>query len=67
MFAIYQFVHFQEHLHVYHAAEVNQERFAQPFHTDNGIMLMVTPFKEHPIKVFEIKIIYKGNILPVSR
>ena len=41
-------------MHVYHAApqeEPQQERFAHPFHTDNGVLLMVTPFREHPIQV----------------
>jgi hypothetical protein len=36
---------------VYHAAQETRELFAQPFHTDNGVLLIITPFKEHPIKV----------------
>ena len=36
----------QEHVHVYKKSlEGNNEGFAAPFHTDNGILLMVTPFQ----------------------
>ena len=43
---------YQEHLHVYHAPQQeSRETFAQPFHTDNGLLLLITPFMEHPVKV----------------
>ena len=36
----------QEHVHVYKKSlEGNNEGFAAPFHTDNGLLLMVTPFQ----------------------
>ena len=25
--------------------------YAAPFHTDNGLLLMITPFQEHPLQV----------------
>jgi len=44
---------FKEHIHVYKPMEggVNAGVFAAPFHTDNGLLLMVTPFQEHPLQI----------------
>ena len=25
--------------------------YAAPFHTDNGLLLMITPFQEHPLQI----------------
>ena len=40
----------QEHIHVYQPMEggVDAGVFAAPFHTDNGLLLMVTPFQVKP-------------------
>ena len=37
----------QEHIHVYQPMEGGADAgvFAAPFHTDNGLLLMVTPFQ----------------------
>ena len=37
----------QEHIHVYQPMEggTNAGVFAAPFHTDNGLLLIVTPFQ----------------------
>ena len=42
---------YKEHIHVYRARGENGDGkgYAAPFHTDNGLMLMITPFKEHPL------------------
>ena len=51
-------IFFQEHIHVYQSSEEEEGgNFAAPFHTDSGILLLLTPFQEHPLKV---------NILPVQ-
>jgi len=42
----------KEHIHVYeHTESVSDTKFAAPFHTDNGVLLMITPFQEHPLQV----------------
>ena len=48
---------YKEHLHVYtnnHQDghdENDNDQYAAPFHTDNGLMLLLTPFQEHPLKI----------------
>lgn len=44
---------YKEHIHVYEPLEgANDESvWASPFHTDNGLMLMITPFREHPLQI----------------
>jgi len=44
---------FKEHIHVYKPMEGAADAgvFAAPFHTDNGLLLMVTPFQEHPLQI----------------
>jgi len=44
---------FKEHIHVYQPMEGGADAgvFAAPFHTDNGLLLMVTPFQEHPLQI----------------
>eukprot|EP00088_Acartia_fossae_P012261 TRINITY_DN16319_c0_g1_i1.p1 TRINITY_DN16319_c0_g1~~TRINITY_DN16319_c0_g1_i1.p1 ORF type:complete len:651 (-),score=90.21 TRINITY_DN16319_c0_g1_i1:261-2159(-) len=45
----------KEHIHVYHnpngAVRRSEEEYATPFHTDNGILLLITPFQAHPLQV----------------
>ena len=44
----------QEHIHVYKPLEGKEnydDDYAAPFHTDNGLLLMITPFQEHPLQV----------------
>merc|ERR1712200_69256 len=42
----------KEHIHVYEPTESDTDnKYAAPFHTDNGVLLMITPFKEHPLQV----------------
>jgi len=41
----------KEHIHVYHSEDSESMAYAAPFHTDNGILLMITPFQDHPLKV----------------
>ena len=43
----------QEHIHVYEPleGEDNESVYAAPFHTDNGLLLIITPFQEHPLQV----------------
>ena len=45
--------HIQEHIHVYKPIEGLQDDtgYAAPFHTDNGLLLMITPFQEHPLQI----------------
>ena len=31
--------------------ENNESGYAAPFHTDNGLLLIITPFQEHPLQV----------------
>ena len=47
---------YKEHLHVYtnndqDNIEDDDDQYAAPFHTDNGLMLLLTPFPEHPLKI----------------
>jgi len=45
---------YKEHIHVYKPLEGKENYdgdFAAPFHTDNGLLLMITPFQEHPLQV----------------
>jgi hypothetical protein len=44
----------KEHIHVYHGGVNTDEGYATPFHTDNGILLLITPFQEHPLQVRSI-------------
>ena len=43
----------QEHIHVYEPLDENTHtsEYAAPFHTDNGLLLIITPFQEHPLQV----------------
>ena len=43
----------QEHIHVYEPLEGRNHinEYAAPFHTDNGLLLIITPFQEHPLQV----------------
>jgi len=41
----------KEHIHVYEHGEAESRSDAVPFHTDNGILLLITPFQEHPLQV----------------
>ena len=43
----------QEHIHVYEPleGENTESGYAAPFHTDNGLLLIITPFQEHPLQV----------------
>ncbi|XP_023345714.1 uncharacterized protein LOC111714758 isoform X4 [Eurytemora carolleeae] len=42
----------KEHIHVYQSSEEEEGgNFAAPFHTDSGILLLLTPFQEHPLKI----------------
>jgi len=53
----------KEHIHVYeHAEEESDVDDAVPFHTDNGILLLITPFQEHPLQVKSLG----GNIIDTS-
>jgi len=42
---------YKEHIHVYKPLEGESlgTGYAAPFHTDNGLLLMITPFQEHPL------------------
>jgi len=44
---------YKEHIHVYlPRGEVSDpSQFASPFHTDNGLLLLLTPFQDHPLKI----------------
>eukprot|EP00092_Neocalanus_flemingeri_P002133 GFUD01002273.1.p1 GENE.GFUD01002273.1~~GFUD01002273.1.p1 ORF type:complete len:546 (-),score=175.52 GFUD01002273.1:534-2171(-) len=44
---------FKDHIHVYKPVEgLNDDSgYAAPFHTDNGLLLMITPFQEHPLQM----------------
>eukprot|EP00090_Calanus_glacialis_P033852 TRINITY_DN5638_c0_g1_i1.p1 TRINITY_DN5638_c0_g1~~TRINITY_DN5638_c0_g1_i1.p1 ORF type:complete len:545 (-),score=136.05 TRINITY_DN5638_c0_g1_i1:1228-2862(-) len=44
---------YKEHIHVYQPLEGQNDEnvYAAPFHTDNGLLLMITPFQEHPLQV----------------
>ena len=47
---------FQEHIHTYEKGEEEEklrgkENFAAPFHVDNGVLLLITPFNQHPLQV----------------
>ena len=46
-------VYIQEHIHVYEPLEgdIGESVYAAPFHTDNGLLLIITPFQEHPLQV----------------
>jgi len=52
----------KEHIHVYHGGVNIEEGFATPFHTDNGILLLITPFQEHPLQVKSVG----GRIIDTS-
>jgi len=52
----------KEHIHVYHGGVTTEEGYAAPFHTDNGILLLITPFQEHPLQVRKLG----GGILDTS-
>ena len=41
--------HYKEHIHVYSKKEETGRDYAVPFHTDNGLMLFLTPVLEHPL------------------
>lgn len=41
----------KEHIHVYEHGDEKSSGDAVPFHTDNGILLLITPFHEHPLQV----------------
>ena len=57
----------QEHIHVYEPleGENNESGYAAPFHTDNGLMLIITPFQEHPLQVKNKKgeIVETGEVI----
>lgn len=40
----------KEHIHVYERRE-EAVSYAAPFHVDNGVLLLITPFKEHPLQI----------------
>jgi len=44
---------FKDHIHVYTGSDNgtrnNQKKAAVPFHSDNGLLLLLTPFKEQPL------------------
>jgi len=44
---------YKEHIHVYEPLEgdIGESVYAAPFHTDNGLLLIITPFQEHPLQV----------------
>ena len=44
---------YKEHIHVYKPIEGERgdEKYAAPYHTDNGLLLMITNFQEHPLVV----------------
>ena len=42
---------YKEHIHVYTNHEEQGTDYAVPFHTDNGLMLFLTPFQEHPLVI----------------
>ena len=42
---------YKEHIHVYTNHEEQGAEYAVPFHTDNGLMLFLTPFQEHPLVI----------------
>jgi hypothetical protein len=42
----------KDHVHVYRAAaEATSSEYLVPFHTDNGLFLLLTPFPEHPLRL----------------
>ncbi len=46
----------QEHIHVYtkslsSANKASTSQYAAPFHVDKGLLLLLTPFKQHPLLV----------------
>lgn len=53
----------KEHIHVYHGGVSPEEGYAAPFHTDNGILLLITPFQEHPLQVRKLG----GMIMDTSK
>jgi len=44
---------YKEHIHVYQPVESldDDNVYAAPFHTDNGLLLLITPFQEHPLLI----------------
>jgi len=44
---------YKEHIHVYlpRGEVTDPSQFASPFHTDNGLLLLLTPFQDHPLKI----------------
>ena len=40
---------YKEHLHVYTHQHSDHEELSVPYHTDNGLMLMLTHFQQHPL------------------
>ena len=42
---------YKEHIHVYTNHREQGADYAVPFHTDNGLMLFLTPFQEHPLVI----------------
>jgi len=44
---------YKEHIHVYEPLDekTHMSEYAAPFHTDNGLLLIITPFQEHPLQV----------------
>ena len=41
----------KEHLHVYSARTENSEHWMVPFHLDNGLYLIITPYPGHGLKI----------------